>query len=973
MKKSLPILFFLLSFFSLLAQKTQPARAKVAPSNGTTPAISKLGKLIIAGDASPVTSVGFSNFSPDSLYLLTGGKAQQIRVWDAVYSDAQGFTLSPKNYGPYSTPNGIIKHVKYNAPTVFNPYDPSLFIAAAGNSWYEYDLENEELYTSQKSKPEISRASIAVSIGGDSLLISDFQGGVQLLERRGKRWKEIWEENVPSNYVTSLTFSPDGDSFLAAVNNDKTPSFGSTLKDEQSDQPSNGKGFPVILYSADDFSVLNKFGTSADQAAFSPDGKWVATNEAAGLSVFNSENSKTLFHIGNTAGNVMSLAFSPDSKSVVAGFSNNSIIQYDLNGKVIRVFKGHDGPVLSLAFSPKGESRPAGKFLLSGSNDRTAKIWDVAKGIELATLIAIGEEDWAITTPNKLFDASEDAMTQLYYQTGKETISLDQLTERYYEPGLLRKIIFNEPLRKVESLDNQDLALYPQLIKSELVGDVIKVQIKKRSGGIGRVSVLINSKNNSEIIEDANTERKENFEIDLLRYSPYFISGEPNSLSLVFYAENGWLPSAPDTIIYTPSLGKGKGNKDKPNPKPGEVSLNDELDANLKSTLYALIVGTSKYQVDSLNLQFPDIDASDFKNFLEKASAELFDNRVKIRLLTTAKKGTPPTIKNIRSVINEFASAEPQDVFLVYFSGHGLTWPENNPAGQFYLLSSENSSFDLTDPANKQKAIGQDTLEKWFKKVKALKKILILDACNSGQFIKKMETGGKGANSFNDDQRRAMQRMKDRAGFFVLAGSAADKLSYEDPRFGHGLLTYSLLKNMPFVAAKDDYKYIDVFKLFQEVNDEVPKLASKLNKVQEPKIIGAADFSIGQIKDASKYKLPDEKKIIANSNFFNEKGNDNLNLSESFNDQLEKIFEYNTDLQFNYYNIEEKKLNGPHYSMKGPYKTTETDITGTAYFFDSTKPDNELKSFPFNGKKTDVKKIAEDLANKLIDFLNTLK
>ncbi|MEI8296341.1 MAG: WD40 repeat domain-containing protein, partial [Alphaproteobacteria bacterium] len=272
MKKSLPLLFLLLSFFSLLAQKTQPAPARVTPTNGKTPAISKLGKLIIAGDASPVTSVGFSNFAPDSLYLLTGGQAQHIRVWDAVYSDAQGFTLSPDNYGPYSRPNGIIKHVKYNAPTVFNPFEPSLFIAAAGNSWYEYDLENEELYTSQKSKPEISRASIAVSIGGDSLLISDFNGGIQFHERHGEIWEKIWEENVPSNYITSLTFSPDGESFLAAVNNDKTPSFGAKLEDDQNDQPSNDKGFPVILYSTDDFSVLKNFGTSADQAAFSPDG-----------------------------------------------------------------------------------------------------------------------------------------------------------------------------------------------------------------------------------------------------------------------------------------------------------------------------------------------------------------------------------------------------------------------------------------------------------------------------------------------------------------------------------------------------------------------------------------------------------------------------------------------------------------------------------------------------------------------------
>jgi WD40 repeat protein/uncharacterized caspase-like protein len=966
MKNTLPLLFFILSFFSLSAQKTQGAPSKVVPSNDKASTFARGGKFVIAGDASPVTSVGFSNFAPDSLYLLTGGQAQHIRVWDAVYSDAFGFTQSPENFGTNNIPNGISEHIEYNSPVVFNPFDPSLFIAAAGNFWYEYDLGEEELYEFENSESAISRASIAVSIGGDSLLISDFHGGIKLLERHGKNWEEVWEEKVPSNYVTSLTFSPDGESFLAAVNNDKTPSFGSTLEEDQSDQPSNGKGLPVILYRTNDFSVLKKFGTSADQAAFSPDGKWVATNEAKGLALFNSQDAKVRFRIGNTTGNVTSLAFSPDSKTVVAGFSNNSLIQYDLNGKVIHVFKGHDGPVLSISFSPKGE------FLLSGSNDKTAKIWDPAKGVELATLIALGEEDWAITTPNKLFDASEGAMTQLYYQTGTETISLDQLTERYYEPGLLRKIIFDIPLRKVESLDNQDLALYPQLIKSELVDDVIKVQIKKRSGGIGKVSVLLNG--NQEIIEDANPDREENFEIDLLRYSPYFISGEPNSLSLVFYAEKGWLFSAPDTIIYKPGMGKDKGNKGKPSPKPAEVSLNDELDANLDITLYALIVGTSNYQGDKIDLQFPDIDAADFKDFLEKSSAELFDKRVQIRLLTTAKKGTPPTIKNIRSVFDEFATkAQPKDILLVYFSGHGLTWPENDPAGQFYLLSTENSSFTLSDAANKQKAIVQDSLQSWIRDVKARKRILILDACNSGEVINKMDGGAKGSNNLNDDQRRALQRMQDRSGFFVLAGSSADKSSFEDPRFGHGLLTYSLLHNMPLIAASDKNNYIDVNKLFQAVSDEVPKLASTLKKVQEPKIIGGADFSIGQIKDASKFKLPGAKKIITKSKFGNEKNNDNIKLSGSFNDQLATVFQNNPNTQFNFYGIDADQFNGTCYYMTGTYKTTETDITGTAYFFDSTKQDNELISFPFNGKKTDVKKIAEDLANQLILFLNTLK
>jgi hypothetical protein len=48
--------------------------------------------------------------------------------------------------------------------------------------------------------------------------------------------------------------------------------------------------------------------------------------------------------------------------------------------------------------------------------------------------------------------------------------------------------------------------------------------------------------------------------------------------------------------------------------------------------------------------------------------------------------------------------------------------------------------------------------------------------------------------------------------------------------------------------------------LFTEVRDDVPKLASELKKVQEPKLIGMEDFSIGQIKDGTALKLPTAKK-----------------------------------------------------------------------------------------------------------------
>jgi WD40 repeat protein len=905
-------------------------------------------------DASPVSSVDFSKTATDSPNFVTGGEAQHIRLWSTTFDEATFYLNDDTTF--------YLNDDTYT-PVIFNAQYDSLLIARSGDHIYSFDQPIQQLDEIGPVKNS-SHPAIAGNLEGNAFLISDFSGGVALWEETNgvDGWEQKWEEKIKSNFVTSLAFAPNGQYFLTATNRENTNPFGNYLIGE--DQPDDARGFPAALRKVDDFSVVRTFGVSADQAIFSKDGKWVATNDESGLSVFNYKDAKLLFHVGINAPNapmVICLAFAPNNLSIVAGYSNNVLQQFDLKGKLIREYKGHLGAIRSLAFSPNG------KFLLSGSNDNSAKLWDVEKGSELATLMAIGKKDWLLSTPNGLFDASSGAMEQFYYVVGLEIISLDQLKDQYFEPGLLSKILLNEPTRKVENLENSVQAAFPKLLKSALINNVINVKTQARSGGIGKATISVDG--NQEIIEDANPKRLENFSVNLLAYAKYFIPGEKNMLTLEIYSADGWSHSRSDTLYYTPAGPSGKGKPDKPKSNTTVSSLNDDTDKDLVNTLYALIVGTSDYKGETLDLKFPDLDAAAFADMVQKSGEELFgSDRVQVKMLSTAKKSTPPTKKAIRdALVNIAAKAEPKDILLVYFSGHGVTWPEKDPSSQFYYLSSDNSSFDFTNVANRQNAISQDSLQAWIRTVKARKRILILDACNSGDVIEKMDAGAKG--NLSTDQRRALQRMQDRTGFFVLAGSSADKLSYEDPRFGHGLLTYSLLRNMPLVAAADKSNYVDINKLFQVVSEDVPKLAAAIQKNQEPKVIGREDFSIGIIKDVSKYKLPDAKKIITRSTFFNDKLRDPLKLSDVVNGQLEtKLSDFTS--AFIFYDTD--KANSLYYSLNGKYEVNGTNVKATVYFYKGDQ-ETELKTFTASGDTTQVKKLAEDLINQLYNFLATLK
>ena len=69
---------------------------------------------------------------------------------------------------------------------------------------------------------------------------------------------------------------------------------------------------------------------------------------------------------------VLSVAFSPDGKQVLTGSYDKTAKLWDLSGREIQTFSGHASSVWSVAFSPDG------KQVLTGSEDKTAKLWAVA-------------------------------------------------------------------------------------------------------------------------------------------------------------------------------------------------------------------------------------------------------------------------------------------------------------------------------------------------------------------------------------------------------------------------------------------------------------------------------------------------------------------------------------------------------------------------------------------------------------------
>jgi WD40 repeat protein len=114
---------------------------------------------------------------------------------------------------------------------------------------------------------------------------------------------------------------------------------------------------------------------------------------------------------------VVSVAFSPDGAHVLTGSTDKTSRLWDIEtGKELRDFKGHEGTVDSVAFSPDGA------HMLTGSLDKTARLWDTVTGTQFQVF---KHEDFVLSafSPDgaRVLTDSKDKTVRLWdVATGKE-------------------------------------------------------------------------------------------------------------------------------------------------------------------------------------------------------------------------------------------------------------------------------------------------------------------------------------------------------------------------------------------------------------------------------------------------------------------------------------------------------------------------------------------------------------------------
>jgi len=362
------------------------------------------------GHSSMVSSVDLSR---DGKHIITANSDNTLKLWN-LSSSKESRTLSCPN-GVNSvnfSPDG-----KYIVTGYWN-YPAKLWDMLTGKEIRTFRIHSAGDFSANFS-PNVKY--VATGRGSNAILWETTTGN-QIRVYKGH-----------SDDVRSANFSPDGKYVV-------TGSYDNTLK----------------LWNIETGREIRTFiGHSNDvrSANFSPDGKYVVTGSYDNtLKLWNIETGREIRTFTGHYWAITSVDFSHDGKYIVTGSWDNTAKLWDITtGRELKTFKGHFSNVNSVKFSPDG------KYIVTGSNDMTTKIWDTETGKELATLISIGENDWAVKTPDGFVDCSEGAKEYIHFVRGLEVYPFSQYADRFYQKGLLAKVVNQQiiPMPKIADTEKQ--------------------------------------------------------------------------------------------------------------------------------------------------------------------------------------------------------------------------------------------------------------------------------------------------------------------------------------------------------------------------------------------------------------------------------------------------------------------------------------------------------------------------------------
>jgi WD40 repeat protein len=493
-------------------------------------------------------------------------------------------------------------------------------------------------------------------------------------------------------------------------------------------------------------------------------------------------------------GAVYAAMFSPDGQHIYSAGADRVIRVWSVQtGQVVKTFAGHLADVTCLRITDDN------KLLVSHGVDGVTKFWDLTTGKEFYEHIHLGDHDWMVKTPDGYFNGTAGARESIHFVNGLKTFAVDQFFEEYYRPDLLPKI-FKSRGNTDESNNIQgklnttpppkvQVAIWP----TTTIGEAdVYVKITNTGGGVRGLRLYHNGKS---IPVDYKTLKLPQKKDEQIVYQQRVkLAGGNNTFSATAVNHARVESNAAAADYFSDHVAKA-------------------------GTCHIVSIGINQYKNSKMALNYAKPDADSFSKIMEGSSKELFSN-VKVYNLYDEQASKT----NILKLLDELsASIASEDVFIFYYAGHG-SMVDN----QFFFVPAESVKlYDLK--ALQRDAIPAEILQEKFGQIKALKQLIIMDACQSGASVELLATRGA-------SEEKAIAQLSRSAGIHVMASAGSQQFATEFTELGHGLFTWVLMQALSGAAdgAPKDGK-VTIYELKSYLDDQVPEMTQKMKgKPQYP-------------------------------------------------------------------------------------------------------------------------------------------
>lgn len=484
--------------------------------------------------------------------------------------------------------------------------------------------------------------------------------------------------------------------------------------------------------------------------------------------------------------------------------------------------------------------------IITGSNDGTIKLLSLESKKELGSIIPVETDNIVYVTPQNYYMATKGALRGVGFSIDKKILAFDQFDIKYNRPDIVYK--------HFELAEPDLISLYAKAYEKRL--RILNIDENELSDNLTSIpNIRIENKDipiysNKDTLSISITAWDDTYYINRIFIS---INGVPVHGSKGLPVNNKtqtWQGEIPVKLCKGNNIIKVFARNNK-----GVNSLKQQFEIfykehKIKPDLYIVAIGVSKYKDEKYNLLYAQKDAEDLtrlflaqKNDYNKIILDtLFDQYAIRENILKAKKGLLKT--NV------------DDVVIIYASGHGLL--DDNL--DYYF-----ATYDVNFNNPGERGLAYESLEYLLDSIPARKKLMLIDACHSGEVDKdevnflamddntesvKANVKAKIIQSLKDTTitykkhiglKNSFELMKElfadlrrNSGAVVISSAAGLEYAYEDNKWQNGAFTYCLIEGLRTgMADLNKDKKIMVSELQNYISERVQYLT---NKRQNPTV-----------------------------------------------------------------------------------------------------------------------------------------